>query len=134
MKTSAAILLILTAALPLTAQESPPPIDASPETLRKFVASIPEPPPPRPRKVTFHFGGFEFRALGIRWRINYLPIAAPLPGTRFATTREWPDAFALTNTPIATTPRSWHTQRQVNAEMRRIEKTERAKVSVKRAE
>ncbi|HJQ36177.1 MAG TPA: hypothetical protein VKB93_03470 [Thermoanaerobaculia bacterium] len=130
MKTSPAILLFLTAALSLPAQESPPHIDASPERLRKFVASIPEPPPPRPHKLTFRFGAIEFRAFGTRWRISYLPGLTPLAGTRMTTTREWPDAFALTNTAIATTPRSWHTQRQINAEMRRIEKTEMAKVRV----
>ena len=135
MKASVPLLVFVAFALRAAAQEGAPPprIDASPESLRQFVASIPEPPPKQPRKVTFRFGMIEFRALGMRWRIGYLPIETPLPGTRFGIpTKEWPDAFALTGTQIATTPRSWHTQRQVNAEIRRIEKTERAKVSVKR--
>ncbi|HJQ41027.1 MAG TPA: hypothetical protein VKB93_28145 [Thermoanaerobaculia bacterium] len=136
MKASVPAFVFFAFALRAAAQEDVPPrqIDATQETLRKFVASIPEPPPKPPRKVTFHFGSIEFRALGMRWRINYLPIATPLPGSGFTTTHQWPDAFALTNTPIAMTPRSWHTQRQVNAEMRRIEKTERAKMTVKREE
>jgi len=53
------------------------------------------------------------------------------PGTRPTTSREWPDPFALTHTSIATTPRSFTTHRAVNAEIRRIEKTERAKIRVK---
>ena len=130
MKPSAAALVFLAIAAPLAAQE-PPPIDTSREGLQKFVAAIPEPPPPPPRNVTFHLGALEFRALGMRWRIAYLPILPPLPGTRPTTSREWPDAFALTHTAIATTPRSFTTRRAVNAEMRRIEKTERAKIKVK---
>jgi hypothetical protein len=46
------------------------------------------------------------------------------------TTQEWPDPFSLTNTPIATPPRAWRTQRRIDAEMRRIEQTERAKIRV----
>jgi hypothetical protein len=130
MKPSAATLFFLLMATPLTAEE-PPVVDTSKEALQKFVAAIPEPPPPPPRNVTFHLGALEFRALGMRWRIAYMPILPPLPGTRPTTTREWPDAFALTHTPIATTPRSFTTRRAVNAESRRIEKTERAKIKVK---
>src|SRR5215210_6382965 len=109
MKASASTLVFLAMAVSAAAQE--PRIDVSRENLQKFVASIPEPPPPRPRNVTFHAGAIEFRALGMRWRIAYLPILPPLPGTRPTTTREWPDPFALTQTSIATTPRSWTTRR-----------------------
>jgi len=131
MKSSTALLVFVAAALPLAAQEPPAQVDVSRQTLLKFVASIPEPPPPRPRNVTFHIGAIEFRAFGTRWRFNYLPFMLPLSGTRPTTTREWPDPFELTQTAIATPPRAWHTQRQVNAELRRIEKTERAKLRVK---
>ena len=133
MKTRTASLVFLATTLSAAAQEAPPPqIDASRQALMKFVASIPEPPPPPPRKVTFHVGAIEFRAFGTRWRFNYLPIMMPLSGTRPTTTREWPDPFELTQTSIATPPRAWHTQRRVNAELRRIEKLERAKLRVKK--
>jgi hypothetical protein len=130
MKPSAAALLFLLTAAPLTAEE-PPAVDASREALQKFVASIPEPPPPHPRNVTFHIGAIEFRALGARWRFNYLPIMLPLSGSRMGVTREWPDPFELSQASIATTSRSFTTRRAANAEMRRIEKTERAKIKVK---
>lgn len=90
MKASVSLLVFLTFALRAAAQEGAPPqrIDASPERLRQFVASIPEPPPKPPRKVIFRFGQIEFRALGMRWRIGYLPIETPLPGTRFGIPHE----------------------------------------------
>ena len=137
MKTTIAI-LVLAAATSLTAQESAsaatsdaaPKPDYSKPSLQRFVLSIPE-PPKRDRNVRFHVGAIEFGAVGTRWRFNYLPIMAPLSGTRLGVTREWPDPFSLTGTTIATPKRAWRTQRKIDAEMRRIEKTERAKVRVK---
>lgn len=135
MKTSIALLVILSA-FSASAQEQTPPADepAKPDysqpAMQRFVASIPE-PPKRPRNVIFHIGAVEFRALGSNWRFNYLPIMMPLSGSRLGVTNEWPDPFALTGTMIATPRRAWRTQRKIDAEMRRIEKTERAKVRVK---
>lgn len=123
-------LLVLLAAVSAAAQEAPLQPDYSKPALQKFVASIPE-PPKHPRNVVFYIGAVEFRAIGTRFRFNYLPIMAPLSGTRLAVSREWPDPFSLTGTAIATPRRAWSTQRKVNAEMKRIEKTERAKIRVK---
>jgi hypothetical protein len=79
--------------------------------------------------VRFHAGAVQFRAMGTSWRFNYLPIMAPLPGTRFTTNREWPDAFSLTNTPIATSPRAM--RRMMRAERRRIERVTNPKATIK---
>ena len=134
MKTSFAI-LVLFAALPVIGQEEQPPAaqpDYSRQNLQRFVANIPE-PPDRDRDVYFHVGAIEFRALGTRWRFNYLPFMMPLSGTQMGITQTPPDPFALTQTSIATSPRAWSTRRAVNAEMRRIDRTEkekRAKVKV----
>lgn len=132
MKTSL-MFLVLLAATAAYAQEEPPVVqpDYSKESLQRFVANIPEPPPRRVRDVYFHIGAIEFRALGSRWRFNYLPFMMPLSGTQLGITQTQPDPFALTQTSIATPPRAWRTQRQVSAEMKRIEQTERAKVKVK---
>ncbi|HEX8411552.1 MAG TPA: hypothetical protein VF883_22055 [Thermoanaerobaculia bacterium] len=132
MKTSL-LLLVLLAATAAYAQEEPPVVqpDYSKESLQRFVANIPDPPPRRVRDVYFHIGAIEFRALGSRWRFNYLPFMMPLSGTQMGITQTPPDPFALTQTTIATPPRAWRTQRQVSAEMKRIEQTERAKVKVK---
>lgn len=131
MKTSAAIVLLLAATAAL-GQEAPPPVqpDYSRESIQRFVANIPE-PPKRVRDVIFHVGAIEFRALGTRWRFNYLPFMMPLSGSELRVTQTMPDPFMLTQTQIATPPRAWRTQRAVSAEMKRIEKTERAKVKVK---
>lgn len=135
MKTKIAILVLL-AATSLSAQEqtqdtTPPTTpDYSKPALQRFVMSIPEPPPPRVRNVRFHVGAVEFGAMGTRWRFNYLPIMTPLSGSRLGVTQEWPDPFSLTGTAVATPKRAWRTQREVNAELRRIEKSERAKIKV----
>ena len=81
------------------------------------------------RNIRFYIGAVEFAALGQRWRFAY-PVM-PFSGTQLTTSRQWPDPFSLTNTVIATPPRAWRTNRKVNAEMKRIEKTERAKIKVK---
>ena len=57
-------------------------------------------PPRPPARVQWHFGFVEFRALGMDWRVIYLPIAAPLSGTRLNETAKLPDPFALTNTAV----------------------------------
>jgi hypothetical protein len=132
MKTTFAFLIAF-AALGAAAQEEQQPdvkVDYSKPALQRFVSSIP-PEPKRDRNMHFYIGGVEFRALGTRYRFNYLPILAPLSGTRLGVTQEWPDPFSLTGTVIATPRRAWRTQRQVDAEMKRIEKTERAKIKVK---
>jgi hypothetical protein len=95
------------------------------------VAEIPERPEPGKRNVRFYFGGVEFRALGMDWRIVYLPIMVPLSGSELRTNNTLPDPFLLTGTEIASPPRTWHTQRRFKAEMHRIEKTERARVRAK---
>ena len=118
-------ILVLFAALPAFAQEEAPP-DYSRENLQKFVAAIPEEPEPD-RRIRFYWGAIEFSALGQNWRFS--PVG-PLSGSIMRTTQEWPDPFSLTGTPIATPKRAWKTQRKVNAELRRIEKMERAKIRV----
>jgi hypothetical protein len=131
------ILAALLVATSLSAQQGP---DGSTDTsttkpdfsrpsLQRFVLSIPA-EPKRERSVRFHVGAVEFGAIGTRFRFNYLPIMAPISGTRLAVSREWPDPFSLTQTAVATPKRAWRTQRNLNAELRRIEKTERARIRV----
>lgn len=130
MKTTLALLAAL-AALPAFAQDSEVTTtkpDYSRGSLLRFAAEIPE-EPKKERNLRFYIGGIEFAAMGQRWRFAY-PVM-PFSGSIMKTTQEWPDPFSLTNTPIATPRRAWYTQRKINAEMKRIEKTERAKIKVK---
>lgn len=119
------IVVIALIALPALAQEEPKP-DYSRDNLQRFVANIPE-QPQRDRRIRFYWGAIELNALGQKWRFS--PVM-PLSGSIMRTTQEWPDPFALTNTAIATPKRAWYTQRKVNAELKRIEKLERAKIRV----
>lgn len=115
------------------AQETPVPDPdyTKPTLIRIF--SVDDTPPPRQRRIKHSFGAIEFRALGMDWRVSYLPIAMPLAGSRMGTTNEWPDAFALTGTQFASPPRTWREQRAISAEVRRINRLDRkrAKVVVK---
>lgn len=126
MKTSTAILVLFAAIVvaPARAQEAQP--DYSRENLQRFVAAIPE-EPERERNFRFYWGTIEFTALGQRWRFSPM---MPMSGSIMRTTQEWPDPFSLTGTAIATPQRAWRTQRKVDAEMKRIEKMERAKIRV----
>jgi hypothetical protein len=138
MRARVLILAVLLAAGGLSAQESAPQsaetpapkTDYSRETLmRLFIEADKDAPPIRYRR-----GMVEFHALGTDWHLSYLPFLMPLSGSGFgmnATYQTFPDPFALTNTQIATSQRAWRTRRNLKAEMRRIEKSERARLKVK---
>ena len=124
------VLLAALAALPLFAQEQEPTTtkpDYSRESLLRFAADIPE-PPKRERNIRFYLGAVEFGAMGQRWRFAY-PVM-PFSGTQLRVTQQLPDPFSLTGTAIATPRRAWFTQRKIDAELKRIEASERAKIKV----
>jgi hypothetical protein len=102
--------------------------DYSPEgLLRLFNGETPR--PSEERALQFSYGVIDYRAFGSH--VRFSPALLPLSGTEFRTTNVWPDPFSLTHTQIATSRRAWRTQRRLNAELRRIEKMERAKIRVK---
>ncbi|HYH06408.1 MAG TPA: hypothetical protein VEK11_05030 [Thermoanaerobaculia bacterium] len=131
-RAAVAIVVLISIAAPLFAQEEAP--DFSREGLqREFQAyAIELPEKPEGRRFRIRAGALEFDFLGMDWRIAYFPVLPPLPGTEQRTVIRMPDAFSLTGTEIARMPRSFHTQRAVNAELKRIAKTERAKLRVER--
>lgn len=139
MRASRTVLLVafLLVAGTLSAQEAAAPSTASPakpdysrdNLLRLLVET--EKPEHEPR-VRFRFGTIDFKALGTRWRIGYLPFMMPLSGSQIRVTQEWPDPFALTGTSIASPPRVWKsTPRAVRRELRRIDRLSKVKASVK---
>ena len=132
MRSSALTAALLLLAASAFAEEKPKNTtpDYSRDTLQKLFIEAGDIDDHRPA-VRYHIGTVEFRALGTNWRFNYLPLMMPLSGTRAGVTQEWPDPFALTGAQIATGPRAWRTRKTRNAEMRRIEKTERARLRVK---
>ena len=126
MRASATILALLLLTASAAAQEAPVP-DYSKDTLLRLFAEAAEQEGENP--IRYRRGAIEFRALGTSWHFNYLPMMA-MHGTLSGVTMEIPDPFALTGTAIAMAPRNWRTRREINAELRRIEKTERAKIRV----
>ena len=127
MRASATILSILLLTASAAAQDNAPVRDYSKDTLMRLFVNAAKQEGENP--IRYRRGAVEFRALGTSWRFNYLPMMA-MHGTLTGVTMEPPDPFQLTGTQIATAPRNWRTRREINAELRRIEKTERAKVKV----
>ena len=128
MRASATILAVLLLTASAAAQDSRAQTrDYSKDTLMRLFAEAAEQEGENP--IRYRRGAIEFRALGTSWRFNYLPMMA-MQGTMNGVTMEVPDPFALTGTAIATGPRNWRTRREVNAELKRIEKLERAKIKV----
>ena len=127
MKASATFLILLLAAS-ASAQEAPKP-DYSREAIQEFVMSI-EVEEESP--VTYFPDSVRFNALGTSWNFHPFPtLMMPLAGTQMGVTQQWPDAFSLTGTQIATTPRNWYTRRELKKELDRINKRLKAKVDVK---
>jgi len=129
MRTNAAILFLLLFGTAAAAQDAPE-TDYSKDTLMRLLHAEEKRPEPKPR-VDFHVGAVDFMIRGSRYRFNYLPFMTPLSGSNPRTSMEIPDPFALTGTSIASPPRVWRNRRALNAELRRIERTERARAKLK---
>ncbi|HYS56318.1 MAG TPA: hypothetical protein VER58_21375 [Thermoanaerobaculia bacterium] len=89
------------------------------EKLKAFRELNPDNRPASQRRVEVHPGFIEIHALGMDWRIFYLPILAPLPGARLEDGAKIPNPFELTGTPYASTmppmfdhDRSWAVERE----------------------
>lgn len=121
MKRLALVLLVTSAVF---ADEKP---DYSRDGLRRtfsaHVIELGEKPKPR---IQFKFGSIEFRALGMDWRILYLPVP-PLSGTRLGVTQTPPDPFELTGVSIpgGQAYEVESTPRELRAELRRIKRITR---------
>lgn len=126
MKANAALALFLLAAPALFAQEADSKPDYSRPTLLRIVAAKER---ADRRAIRIEDNTITFHALGTRWR--FIPAMLPLAGTRPTTTKEWPDAFALTGTPYATLPRTFYARRDINKELARIDKVTKKKAKVK---
>ena len=133
MKRPLIIFLLLIAATARAQEDSPqPPPDFSREKLIEIFADAPQREETE-RRIKYSIGMMEFKALGMRWKVGFLPFFAPLPGSQPWIHRDrWPDAFSLTGTEFASPPRTWRQTRNMSAELKRIEKKlkEKQKVTV----
>ncbi len=115
-------------------QETPAPPQSpnySRDALLQIFANEAERGKAEPR-IQHSFGQISFKALGMRWRIGYLPFFVPLPGSRpWLNSDRWPDPFLLTRTEFASPPRTWRQSRDMSAELRRIERRVKDKATVK---
>jgi hypothetical protein len=95
------LILLLTLATPLLADDAPKP-DFSQDAIFRFAHEFVL----RPQSKLGDFdlgnlGAVNVYKYGVKGKLLYLPFLAPLPGTRLADVATVPNAFALTNTPIA---------------------------------
>jgi len=124
MKAIATALALLISASAFAQQE--PKVDYSRPTLMRIVVEAER----ERHALRFEGDSVVFNALGTRWR--FTPIMLPFASTQDAATWTPPDAFSLTNTPYATRPGARAYRRQMNAELKRIEKlSKKAKIKIK---
>lgn len=134
MKHTPLFVIVLALAGNIAAQEltSPTVPDYSRGKLIQMFANEPVREPAQPR-VQFGVGYVDFHALAMRWRLAYVPLMA-LPGSipwqMNGAFGSIPSPFDLTGTEIASPPRTWGQTRDMNAELKRIERTERVKAKV----
>lgn len=135
MKYSATFVIVLALAGHLAAQEltTPATPDYSRPKLIQLFANEPIKEKGEPL-VQFGAGFVDFRALKMRWRLAYVPLM-PLPGSiPWAMNGAFgsiPDPFMLTRTEIASPPRTWRQTRDMSAELKRIERSERERARAK---
>jgi hypothetical protein len=101
MNRAALLLIILGVAAPLAAADAPKP-DYSPEAIFRFAHDFVL----HPHSAVGNFdlgnvGAINVYKYGLHGTFKYLPFLAPLIGTRLVDVATVPNAFALTNTPIA---------------------------------
>ena len=127
MKASATFLILVLAA-GASAQQATTKPDYSKEAVQEFVMSIDV---EEESSVTYYPDSVRFNALGTSWSFKPFPnLMMPLSGTQMGVTQQWPDPFSLSRTSIATTPRSWYTNRELQKELDRINKRLKATVRV----
>jgi len=99
----AALLLILLIAFatPLLADDAPKP-DFSQDAIFRFAHEFVLHPQSKIGDFDLgNVGAVNVYKYGVKGKLLYLPFLAPLPGTRLVDVATVPNAFALTNTPIA---------------------------------
>jgi hypothetical protein len=101
MNRAALLLILLAFAMPLAAADTQKP-DYSVDALFRFSHEFVL----HPHSAIGDFdlgnlGAINIYKYGVHTVFNYLPFLAPLPGTRLVDIATVPNAFALTNTPIA---------------------------------
>ena len=116
------LLIILAAGMARAQTTTTTAPDYSPDHLRQIFSTTPSEDLVPPRNVHFGFGTVEFRALGMQWRIGFLPFLAPFPGSVPGTTNHMPDAFSLNHLIIPGAPPPPERTADMRRELRRIAK------------
>jgi hypothetical protein len=116
------LILLLTLATPLLADDAPKP-DFSQDAIFRFAHEFVLQPQSKLGDFDLgNLGAVNVYKYGVKGKLLYLPFLAPLIGTRLADVATVPNAFALTNTPIARSmpyiPEELATSSGVRREMR----------------
>jgi hypothetical protein len=101
MNRAALLLVLLALAMPVVADDAPKP-DYSQDAIFRFAHEFVLHPHSGIGDFDLgNLGAINVYKYGVHGTFNYLPFLAPLPGTRLVDVATVPNAFALTNTPIA---------------------------------
>jgi len=126
---SAALVLFLVAGSSYAADEATKPDYSKDGLQRVFAVDLYQPPKPQPYDWERIFI-FDWSAFGTG--IHFRPLLAPIFGSVPLTTgMPIPNAFALTGTEYAYTPRTWRDERALSAERRKVEKIIRKHAKIK---
>jgi hypothetical protein len=100
-RTALLLILLLAFATPLLADDAPRP-DYSQDAMFRFAHEFVLHPQSKLGDFDLgNLGAVNVYKYGVKGKLMYLPFLAPLPGTRLVDVATVPNAFALTNTPIA---------------------------------
>jgi hypothetical protein len=100
-RTALLLILLLAIATPLLAADAPRP-DYSQDAMFRFAHEFVLHPQSKVGDFDLgNLGAINIYKYGVNGKLIYLPFLAPLPGTRLVDVATVPNAFALTNTPIA---------------------------------
>ncbi|MEA2339653.1 MAG: hypothetical protein QOE82_3660 [Thermoanaerobaculia bacterium] len=95
------LILVIAFATPLLADDAPKP-DYSQDAIFRFAHEFVLHPSSKLGDLDLgNLGAVNVYKYGVKGKLLYLPFLAPLAGTRLADVATVPNAFALTNTPIA---------------------------------
>ncbi|HEV7487456.1 MAG TPA: hypothetical protein VGQ65_17435 [Thermoanaerobaculia bacterium] len=100
-RTALLLIVLFAVATPLLADDAPKP-DYSQDAIFRFAHEFVLQPQSKVGDFDLgNLGAVNVYKYGVRGTFNYLPFLAPLLGTRLVDVATVPNAFALTNTPIA---------------------------------
>ena len=131
MKVCTTLLITFFTVATSTFAQAPPPDYSRDALLRLIVRAERE---EEEKAIEIDAASVRFKGLGTRWKFLFLPLLAPLPNSVRRTSSTLPNPFVEAGAEIAYRPGTWRDMRDLprdlERELRRIKKSERARIRV----